>query len=71
MLARDMVYEMTDPAGCYGSVKMIGSAVKLSETPLLARSFSPPRKGEHNAEYLKAVGYSDEQIAEFEKNGII
>lgn len=25
----------------------------------------------NDAEYLKAVGYSDEQIAEFEKNGII
>lgn len=70
LLARDMVYEMTDPAGCYGSVKMIGSAVKLSETPARQELF-PPRKGEHNAEYLKAVGYSDEQIAEFEKNGII
>ena len=70
VLARDMVYEMTDPAGCYGSVKMIGSAVKLSETPARQELF-PPRKGEHNAEYLKAVGYSDEQIAEFEKNGII
>ena len=29
VVARDMVYEMTDPEGTYGSVRMIGSAVKL------------------------------------------
>ena len=51
VLARDMVYEMTDPAGCYGSVKMIGSAVKLSETPARQELF-PPRKGEHNKAIL-------------------
>ena len=31
----------------------------------------PPELGEHNAEYLKPLGYTDRQIAEFKKNGII
>ena len=31
----------------------------------------PPELGEHNAEYLKPLGYTDQQIAEFKKNGII
>jgi crotonobetainyl-CoA:carnitine CoA-transferase CaiB-like acyl-CoA transferase len=31
----------------------------------------PPELGEHNAEYLKPLGYSDEQLAEFKEKGII
>ena len=31
----------------------------------------PPELGEHNAEYLKPLGYTDEQIAEFKEKGII
>jgi formyl-CoA transferase len=31
----------------------------------------PPELGEHNAEYLKPLGYSDQQIAEFKGKGII
>ena len=32
---------------------------------------TPPELGEHNAEYLKPLGYSDQQIAEFKEKGII
>jgi crotonobetainyl-CoA:carnitine CoA-transferase CaiB-like acyl-CoA transferase len=32
---------------------------------------APPELGEHNAEYLKPLGYSDQQIAEFKEKGII
>jgi formyl-CoA transferase len=31
----------------------------------------PPELGEHNAEYLKPLGYTDQQIAEFKEKGII
>lgn len=31
----------------------------------------PPELGEHNAEYLKPLGYSDQQIGEFKDKGII
>jgi formyl-CoA transferase len=31
----------------------------------------PPELGEHNAEYLKPLGYSDQQLAEFKEKGII
>jgi len=31
----------------------------------------PPELGEHNAEYLKPLGYSDQQIVEFKEKGII
>ncbi len=70
VLERDMLFEMEDPQGQYGSIKMIGSPMKMSETPA-RRELFPPRKGEHNDEYLKACGYTDEQIAEFAEKGII
>lgn len=69
-LARDMVFEMEDPQGKYGRVKEIGSAIKLSETPA-RRELFPPRKGEHNSEYLKAVGYTEEEISAFIEKGVI
>ena len=31
----------------------------------------PPELGEHNAEYLKPLGYTDQQIVEFKEKGII
>ena len=70
VLHRKMVVEMEDPQGQYGKVKMIGSPIKLSETPARQELF-PPRKGEHTQQVLRACGYSDEQIQEFLKKGII
>ena len=70
VLHRGMVFDMTDPQGQYGTIKEIGSAVKLSETPA-RRELFPPRKGQHNSEYLKKLGYTDEQVAEFTEKGII
>lgn len=70
VLHRDMLFEMEDPQGQYGTVKQIGSAVKLSRTPA-RRELFPPRKGEHNAEYLGKIGYTDEEIAKFAEDGII
>jgi crotonobetainyl-CoA:carnitine CoA-transferase CaiB-like acyl-CoA transferase len=39
-----------------------------------SKNFQPlpsPELGEHNAEYLKPLGYTDQQIAEFKEKGII
>lgn len=70
VLHRNMLIEMEDPQGQYGKVKMIGSPIKLSETPARQELF-PPRKGEHTQECLRACGYSDEQIKEFIQKGIV
>lgn len=70
VLARDMVFEMKDPQGVYGTIKEIGSAIKLSGTPA-RRDMFPPRKGEHNSEYLKAIGYTDAEIAALAEQGVI
>lgn len=70
VLHRNMLFEMEDPQGQYGSVKQIGSAIKLSETPA-RRELFPPRKGEHTRAYLEQAGYTAEQIAEYQEKGII
>lgn len=67
---RNMIIEMTDPQGEYGTVKMVGSPIKLSETPARQALF-PPRKGEHTVECLKACGYSEEEIVQFKEKGIV
>ena len=68
--ARGMVIEITDPRGEYGSVKMLGNPIKLSETPARQELF-PPRKGEHTDELLAGLGYTQEQIAELRSRGVV
>ena len=53
-----------------GRITYLNSAVKMSETPGSIR-FRAPYVGEHNCEVLKALGYSDEEIAMFKEKGII
>lgn len=68
--SRGMVIEMTDPRGEYGTVKMLGNPIKLSETPAQAELF-PPRQGEHTAETLSKLGYTQEQIEDLSARGVI
>ncbi len=52
-----------------GRVKMVGPIINMSETPLEARSASPAL-GEHTDDILRAMGYSDEQIADLKTDGV-
>ncbi len=66
--ARGMVQEMNHPVG--GSVRVLGPAAKLSETPVrLARR--SPLYGEHTAEVLAEIGCTPAEIQELEKAGVI
>ena len=66
--ARGMVQEMQHPVG--GSVRVLGPAAKLSETPVrLARP--SPLYGEHTAEVLAEIGCTPAEIQELEKAGVI
>jgi len=66
--ARGMVQEMDHPVG--GRIRVLGPAVKLSETP--ARLSRPaPLYGEHSAEILREIGYADAKIQEFAKAGVV
>jgi crotonobetainyl-CoA:carnitine CoA-transferase CaiB-like acyl-CoA transferase len=62
-----MVVELTHPE--YGPFKTLGIPIKLSETPGAVEK-APPKFGEHNGEVLRALGYEDDDIAQFEKEGI-
>ena len=63
-LAREMLVEMEHPVE--GTVRGLGIPFKLSETPGEIRR-AAPLLGEHGAEVLAEVGYSEEQIAELDQ----
>jgi len=53
-----------------GKVKMVGNAVDMSRTPPKIDR-PPPVLGEHSAEILSALGYSEMALAELRQQGII
>jgi CoA:oxalate CoA-transferase len=66
--AREMVVEMEDDLR--GKIKMLGIPAKLSATPGEIKRM-PPVLGEHTAEVLKELGYSQQEIHELEDKGIV
>jgi formyl-CoA transferase len=62
VLVRDMVWMMPHPTA--GEVSLVGSPLKLSETPVVAR-LHPPLLGEHTEEVLTGVlGYTADHITQ-------
>jgi len=69
VLARDMLVEVPHPTA--GKVKLAGSPLKLSRTPVRIKQ-PPPLLGEHTEEVLSTLlGYSSEEIKELRAEGII
>ena len=67
--ARNMIEEIQSEK--FGPIKVPGILVKLSESPGSIRT-PAPELGEHNREILKDLcGFSDEEVTEFKKKGII
>ena len=62
-----MVIEFEHPQG---TVRGIGSPVKLCDTPASVRR-PPPLLGEHNDEVLSELGYAPELIADLRRTGAI
>lgn len=68
-LARNMVVEVEHEA-C-GTIKMVNSPVKYSETSPTIRS-PPPTLGQHTDEVLREhVGLNNEQIAQLKEKGVV
>jgi formyl-CoA transferase len=68
VLAREMLVEMAHPTA--GSVRLVGSPLKLSGTPITYRTH-PPLLGEHTDEILAELGFGDEQIAGLRDGGVV
>ncbi len=69
VLARDMVWTAPHPTA--GEVRLTGSPLKLSETPVAYRAH-PPLLGEHTDEVLTSLlAYSTEEMAQLRAEGII
>ena len=66
--ARNMVIEIDHPK--FGKIQNVASPIKYSRTPLKIKELSP-KLGQHTKEILKNYGYSNEDIREFRKKGII
>ncbi len=65
---REMVVEREHPLA--GPIKLIGVPTKLSLTPG-AVTLPPPTLGQHTEEILTALGYSKDEIAKMQDQGII
>ena len=66
-LERNMVADICDKTG--KTTKALGVPVKLSETPGSIRT-APVGFGESTTSILRELGYTEDQIMEFKKNGV-
>jgi len=74
VIAREMVVEIEHPVA--GTLKMLGSPLKLSAQPPPASSAPylrrpPPVLGEHTNEILAEAGYTAEQVTELREAGVV
>lgn len=67
---REMVVTLDQP-GVEDGVRQLGIPVKLGRTPGEHNRMPGPGLGEHTEDVLRAVGYSEEQIAELLEQGAV
>jgi crotonobetainyl-CoA:carnitine CoA-transferase CaiB-like acyl-CoA transferase len=63
-----MIVEVESPTG--QKAKQVGVSIKLSATPGSIRLL-PPELGQHTDELLKELGYGQESIEKWRKDGAI
>jgi crotonobetainyl-CoA:carnitine CoA-transferase CaiB-like acyl-CoA transferase len=63
-----MLVEIDHPTA--GTIKVPGIPVKLSKTPGEIKT-PPPKLGQHTKEILREIGYSEEEIKEFQTSNVI
>jgi len=68
VLARNMTPEVTHAR--LGKVRTLGSPIKFSETPTNLRS-GAPLLGQHTAEIMRGLGYSDADIDRLAEDGAV
>ena len=69
VLARQMIQELPHPTA--GTIKMVGSPLRLSRTPVRIED-APPTLGQHTEEVLsRLLGYSSQDIQRLREEGAI
>ncbi|MGE7760385.1 CaiB/BaiF CoA transferase family protein [Peribacillus sp. NPDC097895] len=68
VLERQMIQEVEHPT--VGIVKLLGSPIKLSDTPVTIERH-PPLHGEHTEEVLSELGYNKQKIEMLKKEQVI
>ncbi|MEV5116699.1 CaiB/BaiF CoA transferase family protein [Peribacillus frigoritolerans] len=68
VLERQMIQEVEHPI--VGIVKLLGSPIKLSDTPVTIERH-PPLHGEHTEEVLLELGYDKQEIESFMEDKVI
>jgi len=68
ILHRKMIIEVEYPD--VGKIKQLGTAMKFSRTPCEMRS-PPPSFGEHTEQILEWLGYSERDVLDMRKKGVI
>jgi crotonobetainyl-CoA:carnitine CoA-transferase CaiB-like acyl-CoA transferase len=68
LIARGMIQEIPHPV--LGSVKQVGSMLKMSASPFRVRNWTT-RFGQHTNEILRELGFSTRRIAALRKTGVI
>ena len=66
--ANNMIIDMDHPSA--GSLRLLGTPGRLHSTPP-EYHIAPADLGEHNTDILAELGYSSNEIAEFERDGVI
>jgi crotonobetainyl-CoA:carnitine CoA-transferase CaiB-like acyl-CoA transferase len=69
VLARDMLLTQPHPGLSSGELRLAGFPVKMSATPPTARRH-PPGLGEHTAEVLQELGYSEAEVSAMVAAGV-
>ena len=66
--ARNMFVEVEHPIG--GKMKLVNFPIKFSKTPGVVKS-TAPLIGQHNKEILSELGYSEDEIKDLHREGVI
>ena len=68
IVANDIIGEYEHPIA--GAIRQPRPAAKFDKTPAMIRR-PAPGLGEHSAEILREIGYSDVQVTQLEQNGVL
>jgi crotonobetainyl-CoA:carnitine CoA-transferase CaiB-like acyl-CoA transferase len=68
LAAREMIATLMHAT--VGATRVIGSPIRLSDTPTSLRS-APPVLGQHTEDVLRELGYSADAIAELKRSHVI